>query len=150
MGHQSSGERKRCGLFSGTIRGALAPADRNRARSELWLGNSVPGIEALVKVCPLSSDTVPECRICRFEKARPPSGDGKLASGPQQRPERLDRFFHVRHKKDSEDTDDRVETGNRQAEIKHISYSKLDIPEGAFSCLGLGKLNQVFGKIDGT
>ena len=26
--------------------------------------------------------------------------------------------------------------------------SKLDVPEGAFSCLGLSKLNQVFGKID--
>jgi hypothetical protein len=57
-------------------------------------------------------------------------------------------LLHVRHKKDSEDADDRIETGNRQAEIEHAGNSKLEVPEGALSCLGLGKLNQVFGKID--
>jgi hypothetical protein len=71
-----------------------------------------------------------------------------LASRPQQRPERPNRVFHVRHKKDSEDTDDRIETGNRQAEIEYVGNSKLEVSEGALSCLGLGKLNQVFGNID--
>jgi hypothetical protein len=71
-----------------------------------------------------------------------------LAPGPQQGPQRLDRLLHLRHKKDSEDTDDRIETGNRQAEIEYVGNSKLEVSEGALSCLGLGKLNQVFGNID--